>query len=147
MAEALAFAGSVTGIASLAIQIGQTVHTAVEFWDSVTQAPEELDRMSTQLRFLAGCMSSIQREHKIWPSDELHEQLIKNGLTLMKMDIDRHAILVAELARGMGPFQNRLRRAWTNVKSTLKVDEMKKLQGYVENAIGVLTLLQATQSR
>jgi hypothetical protein len=140
MAEAFAFAASVISVVSLAIQIGDSVRVAIEFWDSIQDAPEELRRVSMQLRLLADYMIIIQHEHRAGQIEGFQEQLVKNALTMMKEDIDKLASVVSDLSRRSA--QDGLRRHWGRMQVVLKEGKISRLRDHVESAISVLTLLQ-----
>ena len=147
MAETLAFAASVVSVASLAIQIGHSFRVAIEFCDSIQDGPEELCRVSTQLRLLADYMIVIQHEHRTGKMEGVQEQLVKNALTMMKKDSDKLASLVSDLARHIGPGQDGLRRQWGRVQVALKEGKISRFRDHVESAISVLTLLQTGRSQ
>jgi hypothetical protein len=147
MAEALGFAASIISVASLALQIGDSLRVAIEFWDSIQDGPEELRRVSMQLRLLADYMIVLEHEHRAGQMEGFQEQLVKNALTMMKKDTDKLASVVSDLARRIGPAQDGLRRKWGRVQVALKEGRISRFRDHVESAISVLTLLQTGRSQ
>lgn len=147
MAEALGFAASIISVASLAIQIGDSLRVAIEFWDSIQDGPEELRRVSAQLRLLADYMIVIEHEHHTGQIEGFQEQLVKNALTMMKKDTDNLAGVVSDLSMRIGSAQGGLRRKWGRVQVALKEGKISRLRDHVESAINVLTLLQTVRSQ
>jgi hypothetical protein len=131
----------------LAIQIGDSLRVAIEFWDSIQDAPEELRRKSMQLRLLADYMVVIQYEHRAGQMDDFQEQLVKNALTMMKKDIDKLASVVSDLSQRMSSAQDGLRRQWGRIQIVLKEGKISRFRDHAESAISVLTLLQTGRSQ
>jgi len=147
MAEALGFAASIISVASLAIQIGDSIRVAIEFWDSIQEGPEELSRVSMQLRLLADYMIVIEHEHRAGQMDSFQEQLVKSALTMMKKDTDKLASVISDLASRIGSAQGGLRRKWGLVQVALKEGKIARFRDHIESAISVLTLLQTGRAQ
>lgn len=78
MAEFSVAAGAV-GVASLAIQIGQSIRQAVEFWDSIQEAPDEIHQLSTDLRNLANILTVFEYEAKRSNIPEWQGKIVKES--------------------------------------------------------------------
>jgi len=147
MAEALGLAASVFSVASLAIQLGDSLQKACEFWDSITEGPDDIRRISTELRLLANIIQMLEREDKAGMLDRAQEQLIKGALELAQRDINELANLVTDLSRATGPGQKNIRWTWGRVQIVLKAGKMSKLKAYIESAKSILNLLQASRAQ
>jgi hypothetical protein len=123
MAEAFGLAASVLSVGSLAIQLGDSLQKAYEFWESIKDAPDHIRRLSSELRFLANVFYSIPLEDR-------------SGL---REDIGELAGLISELARAIGPNQ-------TRVKIVLKSSTLAKMRGYIESSKNILILLEASST-
>lgn len=143
MAEAFGLAASVLSVASLAIQLGDSLQKAYEFWESIEDGPDHIRRLSSELRFLANIFYSIPLEDH----SGLQEQLVKSSLELAKKDIDELASLISELARAIGPNQTRMKRRWGRVKIVLKSGTIAKMRGYIESSKNILILLEAKSTQ
>jgi len=78
MAEVLGFVASVFSVASLAIQLGDSLQKACDFWDSIEDGPDDIRRVSAELRLLANFFHMLQYEHSSGSIDPVHEQLVKD---------------------------------------------------------------------
>jgi hypothetical protein len=136
MAEAFGLAASVLSVGSLAIQLGDSLQKAYEFWESIKDAPDHIRRLSSELRFRANVFYSIPLEDR----SGLREQLVKSSLELAKKDIGELAGLISELARAIGPNQ-------TRVKTVLKSGTLAKMRGYIESSKNILILLEASSTQ
>ena len=143
MAEAFGLAASVLSVASLAIQLGDSLRTAYEFWSSIEGGPGDIHRISNDLLFLSSIFHSISQ-------DDLSRgqgQLVKGALATAKKDVDELAALVSELTKAIGPDQTRMRRRWGSVKIVLKGGAIAKIKGYIESSKSVLILLEAGRTQ
>jgi hypothetical protein len=147
MAEAFALAASVLSVASLAIQLGDSLQKAYEFWESIEDGPDDVCRISTELRLLANIFHSIERENKLGAIDSVQEQLVHGALQIAKKDIDELTAVISELSRAMGPDQSRMRRKWARVKIVLKSGTIAKMRGHIESSKSILNLLQASRTQ
>jgi hypothetical protein len=145
MAE-LGLVTSAFSVISLAIQLGDSLRIACEFWESVEDGPDDIKRLSLELRLLANILYQIQRHHEMGDGDRVEEQMIRDALTLAKRDIDELAKIVTDLSRVIRPDQKSLRRKWGLIQIVLKGGKILKLKGYIESAKSILTLLQTTRA-
>lgn len=147
MAEAFGLAASVLSVASLAIQLGDSLQKAYEFWESIEDGPDDIRRISTELRWLANFLGQIQREHNSGAIDPLQEQLVKGALEIAKRDVDALAGVISELSRAIGPDQTKTRKRWGRVRIVLKGGTMAKMKGYIESSKSILNLLQTSRTQ
>jgi len=147
MAEVLGLTASVFSVVSLAIQLGDSLRIACEFWDSIEDGPDDIRRISMELRLLANILYQIHREHEDGAVDRVQEQMIKDALAIAKTDIDGLAVIITDLSRKIGPGQNGLKRKWGRIQVVLKGGKITKLKAYIESAKSILTLLQSTRAQ
>ena len=60
--EVLAAASSVLAVVSLALQLATTVQQLVHFWDSIKEAPAEVEEIRSQRRILGALLRSIEND-------------------------------------------------------------------------------------
>lgn len=147
MAEALGLAASAFSVVSLAIQLGDSLQRAWEFWDSIEDGPDDIRRLSTELRLLANILLQIQREYEVGKGDRVEEQMLKDALELARQDIDELAKIVTDMSRAIRPDQKSLRRKWGRVQIVLQGGKIAKLKGYIDSAKSILNLLQSTRAQ
>lgn len=147
MAEVLGVVASAFSVASLAVQLGDSLQKAYEFWESIEDGPEDIRRISTELRLLANFLRMIQYEQTSGAMDPAQEELVRSALQIAKQDIDELAVTISELARAVGPNQKRLRQKWGRVRIVLKESKIAKMRGYIEGAKSILNLLQASRTQ
>lgn len=145
MAEALGLTASVFSVVSLAIQLGDSLRIACDFWDSIEDGPNDIRRLSMELRLLANILDQIKCEHEAAADSRVQEQMIKDALELARRDIDELAKIVTELSRAIRPDQKTLRRKWGRVQIVLQGGKITKLKGYIDSAKSILNLLQSTR--
>lgn len=144
--EVVGSVASIIGIGTLAVQLGNTLNKAAEFWDSVQDAPTEIRRVSRELRLLAQSLNTIEYEYKIGSIQDVHERMVRDALDLAKGDVDELATLVSDLARRMGN-DGSIKRRWGRIKSVLKEEKVLKLKDNVESAKSILNLLRQSRTQ
>ena len=60
--EGLGAASSVFTVVSLAVQLGSNIQKLVDFWDSVKEAPAEVEQIKTELQLLGSLVNSIAKD-------------------------------------------------------------------------------------
>jgi hypothetical protein len=145
--EVVGLTASIISITTLAIQIYDSLRKVADFWESFEDAPEDIRRISRELRFLANILITIRQRHESGLNQDGHDQWIREALELVKQDIDELASLVSELARLVGPGNGRIKRHWRRVRIVSKRDKLTKLKGHVESAKSILGLVQTSQTQ
>jgi hypothetical protein len=147
MAEVLGVARSVISVASFAVQLAESVQKVCEFWDSIEDGPDDIRRISAELRWLANYLSILRHEHSCGLIEKEQEPLVRGALEIAKKDIDELAGLVTELSRGMGSDQGRMKRKWGKIQVVLKAGKINKMNAHIESIKSILSLLQASRTR
>jgi len=145
--EAVGVTASIISIATLAVQLGDTLRKAAEFWESFEDAPADIRRISAELRLLINVLNTIRHRHETVEDQDGLEGCIQEALKLAKQDIDKLAGLVSELARFTGPGNGQMKRNWARVRIVLKRDKIVKFKGYVESAMRILSFLEMSQTQ
>lgn len=107
MAEVLGLVASVFSVVSLAIQLGENLRQACDFWDSIEDGPDDIRRISLELRMLANIVLQIRHAHSLDPGQE---QMLKDALMMVQSDINGLAIIITELSGKISPGRTSLKR-------------------------------------
>lgn len=137
------------GVVSLAIQIADNLRKAADFWDSVKNGPNDINRLSTELQGLANILTLLEYEYKSTKDriPEWQEQLIIRSLMSVKKEIDQLANLISDLDLNIGGLSNRRQRCWARVNIAWKGAKLTKLRGYIRNSMDILHLLLTSQNQ
>ncbi|KFX92234.1 hypothetical protein V490_05501 [Pseudogymnoascus sp. VKM F-3557] len=146
MAEIFGVAAGAISVASIAIQIADSLRIAIDFWEAVQHGHENINRISTQLHILYDYMTEIQRESRNGQIQGVQEELFRNTLIMMKQDLDKLTDLVSSLILDISPSQKSFSRKIGRVQIALKEAKLLKAKGYVESATNLVHLLQSWQS-
>lgn len=147
MAEIFGIAAGAISIASIAIQIADSLRIAIDFWEAIQHGDEKINRISTQLHILYDYMTEIQREYRNGQIQGIQEELFRNTLIMMKQDLDKLTDLVSSLMLDISPSQDSFSKKIRRVQIALKEDRLSRAKGYVESATNLLHLLQSWQSQ
>jgi hypothetical protein len=147
MAEIFGVAAGAISVASIAIQIADSLRIAIDFWEAVQHGHEKINRISTQLHILYDYMTEIQRECRNGQIQGIQEELFRNTLIMMKRDLDKLTDLVSSLMLDISPSQDSFSRKIRRVQIALKEGRLSRAKGYVESATNLLHLLQSWQSQ
>jgi hypothetical protein len=133
MAELFGTVASGLGVASLGIQIGQSILKLKEFVDKVKEAPETIQYLIAELEIL----NSILRELK--KSDEEAKELGVDSLALQQCQDLCHRGST-ELKDVLEDVQRKIgsRPTIGSLKAVLKVSSVEKLRGRVGEARSLL---------
>ena len=147
MAEIFGVAAGAISVASIAIQIADSLRIAIDFWEAVQHGNENINRISTQLHILYDYVTEIQRECRNGQIQGVQEELFRNTLIMMKRDLDKLTDLISSLMLDISPSQNSFSRKIGRVQIALKEARLLKAKGYVESTTNLVHLLQSWQSQ
>jgi N-terminal domain on NACHT_NTPase and P-loop NTPases len=145
--EPVGLTASIISIATLAVQLGDALRKAAEFWESVEDAPASIRRISRELRLLVNVLSTIKHKHQTGHIQEAYEPMIKDALDLAKEDVDELAMIISGLARQLGPANCRAKRQCGKIQIVLKGGKISKFRNSLENVKSILSLLQVSQNQ
>lgn len=135
--EVVGAASGVIAIASIAIQLAETIQEIVEFGKAVQDAPADICALFQDLEVLRSALLQIHRTSSRIGIDGVTETVLK--------ECERKIYkLKAELQPSISNLKsNKLaRRKWSALKITLKRGKIESLQKVIEHAKSTLILIQ-----
>ncbi|THV47080.1 hypothetical protein BGAL_0337g00140 [Botrytis galanthina] len=147
MADPVGFTASVIGIATLAVQLGDALRKAAEFWEAVQDAPSDIRRLSKQLRLVASVFHTIRLEYETGSIPTNFESMVKDALELAKDDIDQLSELISELSRNLSIANGSLGRQWRKVQMVLKASKIERFRDNLESVKTTMALLQGSRQQ
>jgi hypothetical protein len=113
--EGLGAASSVIAVVSLAVQLGTNIQKLVGFWDSVKEAPEDVNHIKTELQVLGSFVRSIAKDSQqtTGSGGVPHQCLAACTASIGKLER-----LSRDLDNGLNG--NGIRRKWTCLKKALR---------------------------
>ncbi|KAF5870317.1 uncharacterized protein Bfra_009701 [Botrytis fragariae] len=147
MADPVGFTASVIGIATLAVQLGDALRKAAEFWEAVQDAPSDIRRLSKELRLVASVFHTIQIEYETGSTPTNFESMVKDALELAKDDIDQLSEFISELSRNLSVSNGSLGRQWRKVQMVLKASKIERFRDNLESVKTTMALLQGSRQQ
>ncbi|TGO11230.1 hypothetical protein BTUL_0114g00070 [Botrytis tulipae] len=147
MADPVGFTASVIGIATLAVQLGDALRKAAEFWEAVQDAPSDIRRLSKQLRLVASVFHTIRLEYETGSIPTNFESMVKDALELAKDDIDQLSEFISELSRNLSVANGSLGRHWRKVQMVLKASKIERFRDNLESVKTTMALLQGSRQQ
>ena len=142
MAEALSTVASGIAVVTVAVQLAESVKKLCDFWNSIKEAPEEIQAISLDLELLSSVLIQIAYETQhVEPEATLVATL--NGCWVKVKIL---TTLLNEIEPGFASTSSRVRK-WTALKAVLKSGQLKKFQAALERLKGTLLLVQQNQYR
>lgn len=143
MAEvALGVAGSVVGIASLAIQLFNSVAKIKAFVDDVKDASQDIAEMLEQLELLSGMIQDIAVDEKAHPDVFENSVQLKRCLRLCNDAVQLMTVLEKDLAASV-----KKRRVRGSLKAIFRASEVEKLAKRLDKAQSSLILAYQIYSK
>lgn len=141
MAEVLGGVASGFSVASLAIQIGDSLSKVINFCESIREAPDDIQRLMLELHLLSNIISIIQNmvTKDLVPTNV--EPVLKRALTLVRHDVASLSILSSELDCKLKS-ERKIIRSWARVQTVVSEKKIILLKSHLESAKGGLNLLQ-----
>ncbi len=139
--EDLGAVSSVFAVVSLAVQLGSNIQKLVDFWDSVKEAPAEVEQIKTELRVLGSLVSSIAKDsqQKSGANDVSYQCLAACTASIGKLER-----LSRDLDNGLNG--NGIRRKWTCLKKALKEKQLASFWAEIERAKSMLIMYQCLRN-
>jgi hypothetical protein len=138
----MAEAGLIISIASITIQITDSIKKLKDFWDMVKDAPEEIAYMIEEMEVLGLVMSDVERAIKSnTPSAECTVDAIASArcLGLCKRGAEGLEKIVSDLAQELEKGGKR-----AGFKSALKKNTIDRLRERLRNVQSLMVLSQQT---
>ncbi|KAF7911945.1 hypothetical protein EAE99_010953 [Botrytis elliptica] len=147
MADPVGLTASVIGIATLAVQLGDALRKAAEFWEAVKDAPSDIRRLSKQLRLVASVFHTIRLEYEAGSIPTNFESMVNDALELAKDDIDQLSEFISVLSRKLSVANGSLGRQWRKVQMVLKASKIERFRDNLESVKTTMALLQGSRQQ
>lgn len=140
--EALGGAAGIIGVASLAIQVCEELKKVQYFWQSVKEAPDDIARISTELKLFMTWLTIIANNYQRHgfnhgnPSDVAASDTLKLCLVAARDMSDGVKDLDNRLSGG------RLSKRWASVTFVFRKDKREKVMNQIERMKTLLLIVQ-----
>ncbi|KAE9367098.1 hypothetical protein N431DRAFT_418216 [Stipitochalara longipes BDJ] len=131
----IGLSGSGFGIASLVLQVGDSIMRLKGFWDAVEDAPEEIKHLIEEIEILSLVLSDFETPHLNQPEPE-----IGNEARAKCVQFFRKAVIILEAVVKEAEVEIRKRRKLGSMKAVLKKAEIAKLRERLATAQSMLML-------
>ena len=135
-------AASATAIASISIQLADSVKKLIDFWNSVRDAPDDIKDILLDLRLLSTVLNDIECEAQA----NRHDATLKDVLGSCVSYVNRLHAMLNEISPDFASTK-RCVRTWAAVKSVLRKDRLARFQNNLAYLKSTLLLLQYNQIR
>lgn len=135
-------AAGVIAIASIAIQLADSIKKLSDFWNAVKEAPSDVQIIIADLDLLCNVLEEIASEAQWTQSDAVLEKILCG----CAMNIKQLDAILQELQPGFASTKRSVRQ-WTAIKSVLKWDKINKFQVILDRLKSSLMLVQQNQIR
>jgi hypothetical protein len=136
--ETLGAASSVFAVVSFAVQL---IRSLVDFWDSVKEAPAEVEQIKTELQILGSLVGSIAKDADATtgPGDVSHQCLVACTASIGKLEK-----LSRDLNHGLN--DHGIKRKWTCLKKALREKQLASYRNEIERAKSMLIMYQCLRN-
>jgi len=148
MAEVLGLAASGISIATLTVQIANSVAKLKSYWDELKEVPEDVRLLVEEIEDLQLLLSDIEADQRRNPisSTVLDTNSASRCLEHCKRGADRLKELTDDLGVDIMA-SNRFRSKWASARVILKKDKIEKYKSRLERAIRLLSLSHLCYTR
>jgi hypothetical protein len=146
MAEVMGTAASAISIVSLAGQIGSGLQKLHSFWESVADAPSDVDRIMQDLQLLQNLVSAISHGYQRIPPQHGQDSVAAVSLGRCLAQMKKLEAIVEPLSKlcRLGSGRHRFRASLT---AALKRDRIAKFSMELESAKVTILLSEQLFSR
>ena len=130
---------SAFAVVSLALQLADNVKKLYDFWNSVKEAPRDIQATTSDLKILQSILSSIAHDAQHTEPDEI----LANALQSCNTEVATLFGVLDVIQPGFASIRPHIRK-WTAIKAVLRGTKLKKFQDIVERLKTSLLLLQQT---
>ncbi|KAL8742547.1 MAG: hypothetical protein Q9190_004984 [Brigantiaea leucoxantha] len=132
-------AASAVAVASLAIQLADSVKQLYVFWKSVKEAPENIQAITTDLELLQSVFNIIAHDAQ----HVVPNPVLTAVLQVCNNNVKKLVAILKRIEPGFASTSLRTRQ-WTAVKAVFIGPKLKKFQDIIEKLKTSLLLLQQT---
>ncbi|KAL8878875.1 MAG: hypothetical protein Q9198_003403 [Flavoplaca austrocitrina] len=133
--DGLSTAASGIAVVSATIQLADGIKKLHDFWNSITEAPEDIKDNLMDLRALSSLLTQIAHDKQRLEPDTTFADVLSGCCA----KVNRLITLLEEIEPGFGSTSSSIRR-WTAVKAVLKQGNLKKFQKRLESLKATLSL-------
>ena len=134
--DGLSTAASVIAVTSLALQLAESTKKLIEFWDSIQNAPEEVDDIKLELESLRNVLEQIGHEAQHQPPN----RLVEPALRLCSRKINAVRSLTTDIESGFTSSKICTRK-WSALRAVWSRKKLEKIQSSLERLKATLTLV------
>jgi len=131
----IGLSGSGLGIASLALQLGDSIIRLKGFWDAVKEAPEEIKHLIQEIEILSSVFSGFETTDPDHPEPEIEDEARSKCVQFCRKAVNILNDVVKEVE-----VEIRKRRMLGSVKAALKKAEITRLSERLRTAQTMLML-------
>jgi len=141
--EALAGVSSVLAVVSVAIQLGDGIKKLYDFWDSVIEAPQEVQAISKDLKIILDVVEDMQMQFEAQKPNSRAATTTSAALEQCLNSVGTLQALTYKLNSGLSSNETK-RRKWSALKGAWKKTKIANFRESLRDM--KLTLLLAKQN-
>ena len=134
--DGLSAAASVIAVTSLAFKLAESTKKLFEFWDSIQNAPEEVNDIKLELESLRNVLEQIGHEAQHQPPT----RLVEPALRLCSRKINTVKSLTSDIESGFTSSRICTRK-WSALQAVLSRKKIEKVQSSLERLKATLILV------
>ena len=142
MMDGLSATASGVAVATIALQLAESVRKLHEFWNSVKDAPESIRAIAVDLELLSNVLADIASEAQHVDLDTS----VGNILSTCTTKSQALHVILDNMGAGFSA-ANVISRKWARVKAVLKKEKVKNFQEILESLKTTLILAQQKCNR
>ena len=134
--EGLSAAASVIAVTSLALHLAESTKKLFEFWDSIQNAPDEVNDIKLELESLRNVLEQIGHEAQHQPPNRLVEPVLR----LCSRKINTVRSLTTDIESGFTSSKICTRK-WSALRAVWSRKKLEKVQSSLERLKATLILV------
>ena len=134
--DGLSAAASVIAVSSLAFQLAENTKRMFDFWNSIQDAPEEINEIKMELEFLVTVLEHIGQEAQLYRSSSLP----LSALTQCSRKVNAIQSLTSSFEAGLACSRLRTRK-FTALRAVFKREKLEKMLRSLERLKATLMLI------
>ena len=140
--DGLSAAASVIGVVSLAVQLAGGAHTLLKFFETISDAPAEINRLQdllTQIHvMMIGIQSAFQCQRQLHDDGAPAASDIYKALLMCQEKVLSFCKILDEAEKGQRGRNGIIFRKWAHFKLALKKDDIRDLERQLGHTLQVL---------
>jgi hypothetical protein len=135
--EGLSAAASGIAVVSLAIQLAESIKELYEFWDSVKEAPKEIEAIVKELKLLSAVLDDIQLDQQINGIDPIIVDILDSCVS----QVESLKAIVQKLEQQCQSSSRKVRQ-WAALKASFQKDRIGQFRASLQETKTTLILAQ-----